>query len=119
MQDSQFIRDWTDVHENFTRGVGRMLERVREARKTRPTRLQAIVTAYDGPIGRIASRQPSTPRAPTLSPAARASLRGLAATVLTVTLWFTVMALATPEPGLTATAATAETCECVAFLALA
>jgi hypothetical protein len=35
---------------------------------------------------------------PLLSPAARASLRGLAASVLTFGLWIAVMALATPMP---------------------
>ena len=39
----------------------------------------------------------STPR-PLLSPAARASLSGLAASVLTFGLWIGVMALATPMP---------------------
>lgn len=114
MQDSQFIHEWTNVHQTFTRSLGGMLDRVHGIVKARPDRLHAIVTAYDGPIGRVGSRQRSTQ-----SPAARASLRGLAATVLTVTLWFTVIALATPEPGLAATADAAGACDCVVFLTLA
>lgn len=35
-----------------------------------------------------------------MSPIARASLRGFAASVLTFVLWATVMVLATPTPGL-------------------
>ena len=39
-------------------------------------------------------------RRPSLSPAASASLRGLAASVITAALWVVVLALATPAPGL-------------------
>src|SRR5690606_15063096 len=59
MQDSQFIHEWTNVHQTFTRSLGGMLDRVHGIVKARPDRLHAIVTAYDGPIGRVGSRQRS------------------------------------------------------------
>jgi hypothetical protein len=39
---------------------------------------------------------------PALPPAAQASLRGLAASVITLALWVIVMLVATPAPGLAA-----------------
>jgi hypothetical protein len=53
-------------------------------------------------------------------PPAKASLRGLAASVLTATLWVLVLALATPAPGLAAPGEPPmAACACVAFPPLA
>jgi len=54
-----------------------------------------------------------------LSPAARASLRGLGASLLTVALWVVVLALATPAPGLAAPPTESVACDCVVRLPLA
>ena len=58
------------------------------------TDCQAIGNAY-GFLDKYADQ--AEPK-PLLSPAAQASLRGLAASVVTFGLWIAVMALATPMP---------------------
>ena len=94
MQDEQFMLVWNKGHSRFSadldRGLGHLLERF----ASREKRAKDIRNSYGipGNVGR-----------PVLTPAAKASLRGLAASVITAALWVAVMALATPAPGLAAT----------------
>jgi hypothetical protein len=104
MQDEHFLRSWTDGHSRFSADLDRALSRL--------TRRAGHRKVIGNPYGIPAEAGPS------LSPAARASLRGLGASVLTVVLWVVVLALATPTPGLAAPAA-ASTCACVVRLPLA
>jgi hypothetical protein len=105
MQDEHFLRSWNDGHNRFSadldRGLGHVIGR-RGHRKI-----------IGNPYG-----IPSETRPP-LSPAARASLRGLGASVLTVVLWVVVLALATPAPGLAASPSASIACDCVVRLPLA
>jgi hypothetical protein len=98
MQDEHFIRQWNDVHRTFTTDLQHTLNQLGRYQRTR----QADIGSSYGFLDKYAEQ-----RAPKsdLSPRARASLRGLAASVLTVTLWVVVMALATPAPGLAASPA--------------
>lgn len=96
MQDEQFMRQWNNDHGRFSadldRGLGyisRFFTQRRENRKL-----------IGGPYGLLAKYEQPAPTGPVLSPAAQASLRGLAASVLTVVLWVSVMLVATPAPGL-------------------
>jgi hypothetical protein len=109
MQDEHFIRDWTEVHEEFTADA---LIRFGAGRQVCGSTPCPIGPAYEGPVE---AERPSA-----LSPAAQASLRGLAATVLTVTLWVVVMTLAMPAPVLAASQdGVVQLCDCVAYLPLA
>jgi len=98
MQDQHFIRDWNDVHGDFTADLHRTLNQLGRHRRTRDGEVTAIGSPYD----RILDRRRVEPSRSDLTPAARASLRGLAASAITVVLWSTVMLIATPEPGLAA-----------------
>ena len=96
MQDEQFLRQWNAGHDRFSadldRGLGHLSRRLRERRETR----KPIGNSYRF-LDKYAARPAPTPA---LSPAAQASLRGLAASMLTVVLWVSVMLVATPAPGL-------------------
>lgn len=92
MQDEHFMRQWNDGHENFTADLHAMVNALGRYQRTRLSKPRSIGPAYD--------RRSVSKRAAALPPAARASLRGLAASLLTFTLWIVVMALATPGPGL-------------------
>ena len=98
MQDEQFSRQWDAGHDRFSadldRGLGHLLNFFRKRAEER----ESIGNAYAF-LDRHAV--PATP-GPQLSPAARASLRGLAASVVTVALWVSVMLVATPTPGVAA-----------------
>ncbi len=110
MQDEQYMRSWNDSHSRFSAEIDQALGRLASRFPRRTGRRKAIGNPYGIP----AELKPSG-----LSPAARASLRGLAASVLTVTLWIAVMALATPTPGLAAPVSSMAGAECVAYPFLA
>jgi hypothetical protein len=110
MQDEQFMRSWNDGHDRLSadidRGFGLLADRLSHRGRGRK--------AIRNPYGIPAETGPALP------PRAKASLRGLAATVLTATLWLVVLALATPAPGLAASReASVATCACVVLLPLA
>lgn len=98
MQDQHFIRDWNEVHGDFTADLQSTLNGLGRYQRTRDARPAAIGSPYD----RILDRRRVEPAAAELSPAANASLRGLAASVITVVFWAAVMLAATPAPGLAA-----------------
>ena len=108
MQDEHFIREWTGLHEDFTSDArGPLCAAGQPHRKA----LCTIGPAY---------AESSEPARPGLSHAAQASLRGLAASAITVVLWVLVMLVATPAPGLAASPEiSAQPCACVAHLPLA
>jgi hypothetical protein len=95
MQDEQFIREWTEVHEDFTSDLQCTLNQLGAYQRSRGSAPCVIGPAYDAP-------RDADP-GPALSPAAQASLRGLAASVITLALWVVVMLVATPTPGFAAT----------------
>jgi hypothetical protein len=103
MQDQHFIRDWTGVHKDFTADLHHTLNQLGRYQRTRDGNAATIGSPYD----RILDRRRVEPSRSGLSPAAQASLRGLAASVITVVLWATVMLVATPTPSLAAPAETA------------
>jgi hypothetical protein len=108
MQDEHFIREWTELHEDFTADVRGPLGAPGQPHRNA---LCTIGPAYD---------EKSQPARPALSHAAQASLRGLAASAITVVLWVLVMLVATPAPGLAASPETsAQLCACVAYFPLA
>ena len=96
MQDEQFMRLWNAGHDRFSadldRGLGHILCHFTQRREVR----KPIDRSY-GFLGKYETPVPATSA---LSPAAQASLRGLAASVITFTLWISVMLVATPAPGL-------------------
>jgi hypothetical protein len=98
MQDQHFIRDWNDVHGDFTADLHSTLNGLGRYQRTRDRGVTAICSPYD----RILDRRRVEPSRHELSPAANASLRGLAASVITVVFWAAVMLVATPAPGLAA-----------------
>ena len=107
MQDEHFIRQWNDGHRNFTADLHQALNGIGRYQRTRQQDIGGSYGFLDKYASQRASRQG-------LSPAAQASLRGLAASVITFLLWVTVMLVVTPVPGLAATpdalAATAGGC---------
>ena len=110
MQDEHFMQSWNDGHSRFSadldRGLGHLIHRL----PGRGAGRKAIRNPYGIPAN----------TGPSLSPAARASLRGLGASVLTVTLWVVVLALATPAPGLAASLeAPVASAECIVHPLLA
>ena len=111
MQDEQFMRSWNFGHRRFSADLDRSLGHLVDRLALRSKRRKDI----DNPYGLPAEVEGQ----PALSPAAAASLRGLAATVITAALWIVVMALATPSPGLAASVDTVAACACVAHLPLA
>ncbi len=96
MQDEQFMRQWNSDHDRFSADLDRGLGHITRYFAQRRASHKPIGGSY-GFLGKY--EQPAAP-APALSPAAQASLRGLAASVLTVVLWVSVMLVATPAPGL-------------------
>lgn len=98
MQDQHFIRDWNDVHGDFTADLHRTLNQIGRYQRKRDGDMMTIGSPYD----RILDKRRVEPSHPELSPAANASLRGLAASAITVVLWSAVMLIATPAPGLAA-----------------
>ena len=105
MQDEHFLRNWNDGHSRFSADLDRGLNHL----AGRLGRHKAIGNPYGIP----------SETGPSLSPAARASLRGLGASVLTVALWMVVLTLATPAPGLAAPPAASAACDCIVRLPLA
>ena len=109
MQDQIFMKGWEEGHARLSadldRGIRHLVDRFSRRRAGR----EAIGDPYGIPA--------QVETEPALSPAARASLRGFAASVITVVLWVLVMTLATPAPGLAASPVA--TAECIAqpFLA--
>ena len=95
MQDELFMRQWNQGHEDFTADLHSTLKQLGRYGRSRDAD-PVIGSPYD----RILDRRPIETAQPALSPAAKASLRGLAASVITLVLWFAVMAIATPAPGL-------------------
>lgn len=98
MQDELFLRQWNNAHEDFTADLHRTLNQLGRYQRTRNGAVAAIGSPYDS----ILDKRRVEPARHELSPAARASLRGLAASVITFGLWVTVMLVATPAPGLAA-----------------
>ena len=98
MQDQHFIRDWTQVHRDFTTDLHDTLNQLGRYQRSRGKDAATIGSPYD----RILDRRRVEPSRSELSPAAQASLRGLAASVITLVLWVAVMLIATPAPGLAA-----------------
>ncbi len=92
MQDQHFMQSWNQSHRRFSADLDRGLRRLGDHLSRRGSGRKIIRNPYGIP----AETQTS------LSPAAKASLRGLAASVLTIMLWVVVLALATPAPGLAA-----------------
>ena len=96
MQDEQFMRQWSSDHDRFSvdldRGLGHLLRYFKQRRET----AKPIGSSYDF----LAKYETPVPATAGLSSTAQASLRGFAASVLTVVLWVSVMWLATPAPGL-------------------
>src|SRR5690606_13088170 len=108
MQDEHFMRDWVGLHDRASatsHGRPTPLSRTAVDRKSQPS------------IGDAYANRPATDRASGISPVARASLRGLAASVLTFILWVTVMVLATPTPGLASSLSEAAQCSAHPVLA--
>src|SRR6478609_7940844 len=103
MQDEQFMRSWCEGHSRFSAELDRGFSHLARRFARRGTSAKDIRDPYGIPAE----------TGPTLSPKARASLSGLAATVLTATLWLVVVALATPAPGLAAASEVrVTTCAC-------
>ena len=98
MQDEHFIQGWTNGHSRFSKDLDRGLGEIARRLTPRRRRPDGMRNPYGIPT-ELDSRH-------ALSPAAKASLRGFAASVLTAALWVVVMALATPAPGLAASITT-------------
>jgi len=112
MQDEHFMQQWTAGHSRFSRDLDRRLSHLGDRLSRRESRRKIIGDAYGIPT-KVESGQ-------SLSPGAQASLRGLAASVITVALWVIVMTLATPAPGLAASPeASVAVCQCLAHPPLA
>ena len=113
MQDEHFMRQWNEGHRSFSADLHQALNQIGRYRRTRQT---DIGSSY-GFLDKYA--EPQSP-SPALPPRAKASLRGLAATMFTVLLWAVVLMVATPAPGLAASLeASAPTCACTVLLPLA
>ena len=96
MQDEQFMRQWNTRHDRFSADLDRGLGHIARYFTLRRERPKPIGHSY-ALLDKYGERRPA---GPLLSPAAQASLRGLAASVITLVLWVTVIAVATPAPGL-------------------
>ena len=98
MQDEQFIRQWNAGHDRLSldldRGIGKLGRRVAQTRRG-----HSVIRDIYGIPSHLDGRKHARLG---LSPAAQASLRGLAASVITFALWITVMALATPAQSIAA-----------------
>ena len=95
MQDELLMREWTRIHDDFVAGLHSRRDRPAGSPQTQDLSFDMIEPAYR----RQNRAQPRKPRAG-LSPAAQASLRGLAASVVTALLWMSLMTLAVPASGL-------------------
>jgi hypothetical protein len=117
MQDEHLTRQWNSDHDRFSADLDRGLGHIVRFFKERRGDEKSIGSSY----GFLAKYEQPKPAGPVLSPAAEASLRGLAASVITFALWVTVMLVATPAPGLAAPldAPAVQAAECVAHPALA
>ena len=105
MQDEHFMQSWNRGHRQFSADLDRGLTQLVDRLSRRKSRSGAIRDPYGIPAETAAP----------LSPAAKASLRGFAASVVTVALWVVVLALATPAPGLAAAGwEPGEACTCIA-----
>lgn len=110
MQDEHFMQDWNHGHRRLSadldRGLGLLTASFSRSDKAR----KGIRDPYGIPAGSV---DPIPPRA-------KASLRGLAATMVTVALWAVVLMVATPTPGLAAARDASTTpCACTVLLPLA
>jgi len=104
------MQGWNQGHSRFSADLDAGLRHLLARFPGRRARRNAIEDPYGIPAETDSS----------LSSGAQASLRGLAASVLTVMLWFVVIALATPAPGLAAAPdAKTSTCLCIAYPPLA
>lgn len=102
MQDEHFIRDWAGLHHRAS--VATSHRGVAAPSQTSVSRKNRL------PIGNAYAVRPDSDLKSGMSPVARASLRGFAASVLTFVLWVTVMVLATPTPGLASPLSEAAPC---------
>jgi len=110
MQDQHFMQSWNAGHDRFSADLDRGIDRVIDRFSRREAGRKPIRNPYGIPTDAGAS----------LSPGAKASLRGLGATMLTVVLWAVVLMVATPTPGLAASReAPVATCACIVQLPLA
>jgi hypothetical protein len=110
MQDEHFMQSWNAGHARFSADLDRGFRQLIGGLSPRGARRKAIRNPYGIPAE-------TGPRMP---PRAKASLRGLAATLFTIALWATVLMVATPAPGLAAAReAPVATCACVVLLPLA
>ena len=110
MQDQHFMQSWNAGHTRFSADLDRGLGRVIDRLSRRGTSQKAIRNPYGIPAE----------AGPPLSPQARASLRGLGATLFTVVLWAVVLMVATPAPGLAASNwASVAPCACIGHPPLA
>lgn len=106
------MQSWNAGHHRLSTDIDRGLGRLAERLTPRAKRPKDIGDPYGLPS--------QVDHRPALSPGAAASLRGFAATVITAALWLVVLALATPAPGLAASAESVlATCACVSHLPLA
>ncbi len=117
MQDQHFIRDWTEAHRDFTADLHQTMNQLGRYQRTRDRKAATIGSPYD----RILDRRRVEPSHAGMSPAAQASLRGLAASAITVVLWAVVVLIAMPAPGFAAPVdgAVSEASECVIHPVLA
>lgn len=96
MQDQEFMRYWNSDHYRFSADLDRGLGHIRRYFTQRREARKPIGSSY----GFLARYDEPSQAGRALSSTAQASLRGLAASVITVALWTTVMLVATPAPGL-------------------
>ena len=107
MQDQIFMKGWDEAHTRLSADLDRGIRHLHNRFSRTQPRREAIGNPYGLPV--------EVDAGPSLSPAARASLRGLAASVTTVALWVLVLMLATPAPGLAAAPDASTTmCQCMA-----
>ena len=111
MQDQQFMQSWVDGHNELSAAINRGAGHLRDRFSRRIPRRKGIGNPYGIPA-EVESKG-------SLPPAARASLRGLAASAATVVLWVLVMVLATPTPGFAASIDLPVMAGCVTHLELA
>ena len=114
MQDEHFIREWNNGHRAFSADLHQALNQIGRYQRTRQDDIGSSYGFLDKYDAQRAPKQ-------SLSPAAQASLRGLAASVITLLLWVTVMLVVTPVPGLAAApdALAVTVSECIAHPVLA
>ena len=96
MQDNHFYHGWQRDAGDFAADLQHTLNRLGRYQRTRDAKSAIIGSPYDN----IRDRQRVEKAPQGLSPAAQASLRGLAASVITFALWTAAMLVMTPAPGL-------------------